>query len=296
MILNPNLVTLQQYLSSANDTQIPSEKQGVAAVMIDWENIVGTGVNSLLRLLCELDKELVSAPIIRAYANWNKYESHTTALKQLGVEIIQMPVSIAGKNSADLRLAIDAVEIFYTRHRIDTLVIVSGDRDFVSLVRLAKRMGHTVWCYGLEDSTSKYLRDACDRWQLIPSKGKKKSQSPASSSAKPSDASLPIITPDFRQAIASTFLEAWSLNLALNPQAGQLRPSVNIDRFFSCLKRNRPSFRAEKFCGFVKRRFARSAMRLANAGLVEIDTSNPTRLKLSPGLPIQRLLETVSSK
>lgn len=101
----------------------------------------------------------------RAYSDWSRFGEYVTPLHELGIELMEIPVrGITGKNSADIRLVVDAMELSHTKEHIDTFVIVSGDSDFTPLVSKLKENGKTVIGLGLKDSTSDLLAASCDEF------------------------------------------------------------------------------------------------------------------------------------
>jgi uncharacterized protein (TIGR00288 family) len=101
----------------------------------------------------------------KAYADWNRYSSYTEALHEAAIELIQIPRrSQTGKNSADIRLCVDAMDLAYSKDHIGTFVIVSGDSDFSPLVSKLKELGKHVIGSGMQPSTSDLLRDNCDEF------------------------------------------------------------------------------------------------------------------------------------
>lgn len=101
----------------------------------------------------------------RAYADWGRFEDYRTGLHELGIELTEIPErAMTGKNSADIRLVVDAMELSYTKAHIDTIVVVSGDSDFTPLVSQLKENGKTVIGVGLRDSTSELLASNCDEF------------------------------------------------------------------------------------------------------------------------------------
>lgn len=101
----------------------------------------------------------------RAYADWHRWSDYVTPLHELGIELTEIPErGVTGKNSADIRLAVDAMELSYTKEHIDTFVIVSGDSDFTPLVAKLKENGKTVIGLGMKDSTSDLLAANCDEF------------------------------------------------------------------------------------------------------------------------------------
>ena len=81
----------------------------------------------------------------KAYADWGRYSSYTEALHEAAIELIQIPRRAqTGKNSADIRLCVDAMDLAYSKEHIGTFVIVSGDSDFSPLVSKLKELGKHV--------------------------------------------------------------------------------------------------------------------------------------------------------
>jgi hypothetical protein len=101
----------------------------------------------------------------RAYADWGRFQSYVTPLHELGIELMEIPErGVTGKNSADIKLVVDAMELSYAKDHIDTFVIVSGDSDFTPLVGKLKENGKTVIGLGMKDSTSELLATNCDEF------------------------------------------------------------------------------------------------------------------------------------
>jgi len=101
----------------------------------------------------------------RAYADWSRFPDYRTSLHELGIELMEIPErAVTGKNSADIRLVVDAMELSYTKDHIDTFCIVSGDSDFTPLVGKLKENGKTVIGLGMKDSTSDLLAANCDEF------------------------------------------------------------------------------------------------------------------------------------
>lgn len=101
----------------------------------------------------------------RAYADWGRFKDSVTPLHELGIELMEIPErGMTGKNSADIKLVVDAMELSYAKEHIDTFVIVSGDSDFTPLVGKLKENGKTVIGLGMKDSTSELLAANCDEF------------------------------------------------------------------------------------------------------------------------------------
>jgi uncharacterized protein (TIGR00288 family) len=140
------------------------------AVFIDLEN-VAIGVRDAHYKPFDIDlvlKRLVDKGNIivrKAYADWSRYEEYRRSLHQAGVELLEMPGSkITGKNSADIKMVVDALELSYTKPHIDVFALVSGDSDFSPLVaKLRENNKHTIGI-GVKNSTSPLLIDTCDEF------------------------------------------------------------------------------------------------------------------------------------
>jgi uncharacterized protein (TIGR00288 family) len=141
-----------------------SDGERILAVFIDFENLaLGFGARRDRFSIEKVLERLVEKG--KAYADWSRFGYYTTALHEAAVELIEIPKRvITGKNSADIRMCVDAMDLAYSKDHIDTFVIVSGDSDFSPLVSKLKELGRDVIGLGLADSTSNLLRDNCDEF------------------------------------------------------------------------------------------------------------------------------------
>ena len=139
------------------------------AVFVDFENLAlgfqgqrnKFDIHRVLERLVEKGKILAK----KAYADWNRFDEYTAQLHEAAIELIEIPRrSMTGKNSADIRLCVDAMDLAYSKEHIDTFVIVSGDSDFSPLVSKLKENGKHVIGLGMQNSTSDLLRDNCDEF------------------------------------------------------------------------------------------------------------------------------------
>ena len=147
------------------------------AVFIDFENLAlglaprGGGRRAkkpeVLDMKRVLERLVEKGKVVskRAYADWARFSEYTTALHELGIDLMEIPErGMTGKNSADIRLVVDAMELSYSKEHIDTFVIVSGDSDFTPLVLRLKENGKTLVGVGMKDSTSDLLAANCDEF------------------------------------------------------------------------------------------------------------------------------------
>ena len=160
------------------------------ALFIDFENLVtNTGITpASFDLQPSLDRLLEQGKVIfrRAYCDWSRFREAKTHLHEHGVELVDVPPSTrAGKNSADMRLVIDALELCYAREHIDTFVIASGDSDFVPLASKLRENDKYVIGLGVKNSTSPVFVKACDEFVYLKSEGRRPREEPASGKREP---------------------------------------------------------------------------------------------------------------
>jgi len=139
------------------------------AVFIDFENLAlgFAGKRDRFQIEKVLERLVEKGKIVtkKAYADWSRFGIYAQSLHEAAIELIEIPKrSITGKNSADIRLVVDAVDYAFSKDHIDTFVIVSGDSDFSPLVSKLKELGKHVIGLGLVDATSNLLRDNCDEF------------------------------------------------------------------------------------------------------------------------------------
>lgn len=140
------------------------------AAFCDFENLAigardaGYGEFDItLALERMLDKGRVL--IKRAYSDWKRYADDRRPLHEAGFELIEIPhVSYSGKNSADIHLVVDALDLCYTRKHIDVFVIMSGDSDFSPLVRKLRENDKRVVGLGVKNASSNLLVESCDEF------------------------------------------------------------------------------------------------------------------------------------
>ncbi|MBV8605998.1 MAG: NYN domain-containing protein, partial [Singulisphaera sp.] len=146
------------------------ERERSLAVFVDLENLAmgfqnqrktRFDIQKVLERLVEKGKLIVK----KAYADWNRYQNYTAPFHEAAIELIEIPKrSQTGKNSADIRLVVDAMDLAWSKPHVDTFVIVSGDSDFSPLVSKLKENGKHVIGLGMKGSTSELLRDNCDEF------------------------------------------------------------------------------------------------------------------------------------
>jgi uncharacterized LabA/DUF88 family protein len=147
----------------------PQDEQRLA-LFIDFENIaIGVrdahyrkfDVNLVLERLLDKGKLLSK----KAYADWSRYSDYKRAFHEAAIELIEVPQkSVGGKNSADIRLVVDAMDMSFQKEHINCFVVCSGDSDFSPLVSKLKENNKYVIGLGVKNSTSELLIENCDEF------------------------------------------------------------------------------------------------------------------------------------
>jgi uncharacterized protein (TIGR00288 family) len=140
------------------------------AVFCDFEN-VALGVRDAKYARFDigkvLEKLLLKGSIVvkKAYCDWERYKEFKGPMHEASFELIEIPhVRMSGKNSADIRMVVDALDLCYTKSHVDTFVIVSGDSDFSPLVSKLRENNKLVIGVGVKSSTSDLLIANCDEF------------------------------------------------------------------------------------------------------------------------------------
>ncbi len=140
------------------------------AVFCDFEN-VALGVRDAdyakFDIAKVLERLLLKGNIVvkKAYSDWARYKEFKASMHEASFELIEIPhVRLSGKNSADIRMVVDALDLCYTKAHVDTFVIISGDSDFSPLVSKLRENNKTVIGVGVKNSTSDLLIANCDEF------------------------------------------------------------------------------------------------------------------------------------
>src|ERR687896_1661943 len=140
------------------------------ALFLDFENLAlgarDRGERLDMSVIMEALSERGRVVVRRAYADWNLFSEHRAGLVSERIEMIEVPqrTGMVRKNAADIKLAVDALEIAFQRDFITTFVIASGDSDFTPLVLKLRELNMKVIGVGVEGSTSELLPGACDEF------------------------------------------------------------------------------------------------------------------------------------
>src|SRR5918911_2219331 len=187
------------------------------AVFCDFENIA-LGVRDAKYADFDIDKVLqrllVRGNIVvkKAYCDWDRYRDFKKDLHEAAFELIEIPhVRMSGKNSADIRMVVDALDLCYTKEHVDTFVIVSGDSDFSPLVSKLRENNKVVIGVGVKNSSSDLLMANCDEFilydDLVREKAKKQSRKKKAPAAEAGTAPKPAAEPDRKQEAIDLALE-----------------------------------------------------------------------------------------
>src|SRR5438046_1767238 len=233
------------------------------AVFIDFENLAlgfqgrreRFDIGRVLERIVEKGKIVAK----KAYADWSRFGPYTAPLHEAAIELIEIPRRAqSGKNSADIRLCVDAMDLAYSKEHIDTFVIVSGDSDFSPLVSKLKENGKHVIGLGMQESTSDLLRDNCDEFIYYEDLGRAPTLAPT-------------IDPQLPENKRKAFALVLESLLALRRENKEVLWSSMIK---DTIKRKKPSFN-ESYHGY--RSFSDLLEDAKKEGLLELDTDKRSR-------------------
>ena len=150
---------------------MPSDNENLSlALFCDFEN-VALGVRDAkyarFNIQLVLERLLLKGSIVvkKAYCDWERYKEFKPVMHEASFELIEIPhTRQSGKNSADIRMVVDALDLCYTKEHIDTFVIISGDSDFSPLVSKLRENAKLVIGVGVKNSTSDLLMNNCDEF------------------------------------------------------------------------------------------------------------------------------------
>ena len=198
-----------------------------------------------------LERLLLKGNIVvkKAYCDWDRYKDFKKAMHEAAFELIEIPhVRMSGKNSADIRMVVDALDLCYTKSHVDTFVIISGDSDFSPLVSKLRENDKTVIGIGVKKSTSDLLISNCDEFiyydDLVREKPKKQARRKPPA-ATPEAVKAPVAEGDRRQEAFDLVMETVE---ALSTERGA-EEKIWGSMVKQALKRRHPGFN-ESYYGF----------------------------------------------
>ena len=232
------------------------------ALFCDFENIA-LGVRdakfSKFDINKVLERLLLKGSIVvkKAYCDWDRYKAFKGPMHEASFELIEIPhVRISGKNSADIRMVVDALDLCYTKSHVDAFVIISGDSDFSPLVSKLRENNKTVIGVGVKNSTSDLLIANCDEFifyddlvREIPVKRRSSAKKTTAKQATDSAVIEPEATPktdeDRQQEALDLILQTIEALGAERGEDGKIWGSM----VKQALKRRKPGFN-ESYYGF----------------------------------------------
>jgi uncharacterized LabA/DUF88 family protein len=266
------------------DTMV-SEKERRIALFIDFENLVtNTGISSAsFDLQPAMDRLLERGKVVyrRAYCDWSRFREATRRLHDFGVELIDVPPSTrAGKNGADMRLVIDALELCYAREHIDTFAIASGDSDFCPLAYKLRENNRVLIGLGVKEATSPLFVKACDEFIYLrpPGRPKAPEADTAARPAKPPAKGRPSRKPAPRAKGAIPPIAREVVANLLSRATGPLNPSLIKET----IVRKEPDF-DEREAGFST--FSRMLQEMERQGLLKRQQLNGRQWYVLPPEP-----------
>jgi len=222
------------------------------ALFCDFENIA-LGVRDAryaqFDITRVLERLLLKGSIVvkKAYCDWERYDEFKAGMHYAGFELIEIPhVKQSGKNSADIRMVVDALDLCYTKPHVDTFVVISGDSDFSPLVSKLRENNKEVVGVGVKNSTSDLLIASCDEFIYYDDLVREQAK-PRRAARKKSPASESVQAPE-----ADRKQEAFDLVLStLEALASERGAEDKIwgSMVKQALKRQRPGF-SEGYYGF----------------------------------------------
>lgn len=233
------------------------------AVFIDFENLAlgFQGRRDRFDITRVLERLVEKGKIVakKAYADWSRFSTYTAPLHEAAIELVEIPRRAqTGKNSADIRLCVDAMDLAYSKEHITTFVVVSGDSDFSPLVSKLKENGKHVIGLGMQESTSDLLRDNCDEFIYYEDLGRQPSMAP----------DIDTQLPENKRKAFELLLESL---LALRRENKEVLWSSMIK---DTMKRKKPSFN-EAYHGY--RTFSELLEDAQKEGLLELETDKRSR-------------------
>jgi len=160
---------VREIVAAVPDRATAAYEERKLAVFCDLENVAigarDTGITFDINLVLERLLEKGKIIVKKAYADWSRYADYKRPFHEAGIELIDIPQrSYSGKNSADIKMVVDAMDISYAKEHLDTFVLLSGDSDFSPLVGKLKENDKYVIGVGVKGSSSSLLIDSCDEF------------------------------------------------------------------------------------------------------------------------------------
>jgi uncharacterized protein (TIGR00288 family) len=249
------------------------------AVFCDFEN-VALGVRDARYAQFDIRKVLErlllkgSIVVKKAYCDWERYKEFKAAMHEAAFELIEIPhVRQSGKNSADIRMVVDALDLCYTKSHVDTFVIVSGDSDFSPLVSKLRENNKIVIGVGVKSSSSDLLIANCDEFIYYDDLVRKKQARKRTARKAPAGREAAATAKEPKEEKDSEERTQAALDLIMETLEALAEERGSEEKVWGSLvkqtlKRRRPGFN-ESYYGF--RSFNRLLEEAAARGLLELD-------------------------
>ena len=248
------------------------------AVFCDFEN-VALGVRDARYAQFDINKVLErlllkgSIVVKKAYCDWERYKEFKSVMHEAAFELIEIPhVRQSGKNSADIRMVVDALDLCYTKAHVDTFVIVSGDSDFSPLVSKLRENNKNVIGVGVKNSSSDLLIANCDEFIYYDNLVRKKKKAKKPARKPPAKGFKPQAHEAGSKEDAETLTQE-ALDLVMETLEALAEERGSEDKIWGSmvkqtLKRRRPGFN-ESYYGF--RSFKHLLDEASSRGLMELE-------------------------
>jgi uncharacterized protein (TIGR00288 family) len=248
------------------------------AMFCDFENIA-LGVREANYAQFDIGKVierlLLKGNIVvkKAYCDWERYKDFKAAMHEASFEMIEIPhLRMSGKNSADIRMVVDALDLCYTKAHVDTFVILSGDSDFSPLVSKLRENDKIVIGVGVKNSTSDLLIANCDEFiyydDLVRRQSSRRKEAPVEVGHKPARG---VMAKAAKPVVKDKKQEAWDLIVetyeALVEERGE-GEKIWGSMIKQTLKRRKPGF-SESYYGF--RSFSQMLEEAESRGILELE-------------------------
>jgi len=274
------------------------------ALFCDFEN-VAIGVRDAKYEKFDVRKVLEhlllkgSIVVKKAYCDWDRYKEFKRVMHEAAFELIEIPhVRMSGKNSADIRMVVDALDLCYTKSHVDTFVIISGDSDFSPLVSKLRENNKTVIGVGVKQSSSDLLISNCDEFIYYDDLVREKSKRPArrkapASSTSAASAAAPAAADAARAPAADIDKKQEALDLVIETLEALFTERGAGEKIWGsmvkqALKRRKPGFN-ESYYGF--RSFSKLLEEAAARRLLALEHDEK-----SGGVIIKRVIEDATSE
>jgi uncharacterized protein (TIGR00288 family) len=255
-------MTQPQHSYLARTHKEPPAHAPNAALLIDFDNVtmaIRSDLQTELKRLLQSEIIRGKVAVQRAYADWRRYPQYIVPLSESSIDLIFAPAHGANKkNATDIRLAIDALELVFTRPEIGTFILLSGDSDFSSLVLKLKEYGKYIIGVGIRESSSDLLIQNCDEYY---------SYNELAGFTKESE-------------VTHARRDPWELVVEAVKQMTAHNDVMRSDRLKQVMQEIDPSF-TEKDVGFS--RFSKFVLEAAHRGLITLTKLDNGQYELALG-------------